>query len=202
MKKTILSLVIAAIAVGVTQAAEFTSAGTLIATNVSWAVAPKGSSITFVTASGANAHGQDTTFYDATASALITNALAASVGSNLLAIVTPGDFVALDSILIFDVSAGTYQRSWILSTNSSGLTITNIYTASALSTQTIAPGDIIYKLTSKAVLKSAANAVLTLGTGSGAVYTTPSTGPVVVETGPNVNLLATNSWIIVSGKYN
>lgn len=199
--RTILCILLCAVSVG---AASWSDKGTKISTNAIYAAADPGRSVNFVQAKGYNNGTLTLTIYDATAGATITNALAANVGSNLLASLTPGDFVPGDGILVRDLSAGTYQRAWVHSTNASGMVITNIYVtgaAGALSTQTIAAGDKIYNLTSMWSETIANNTVHRVS--GQAVWRSPDAGtgyPSLFEVTCDQTTLLTNLWLSVTGE--
>lgn len=180
----------------------WSSGSTAIATNLAWAATPLGAkTIDYVNAYGYNNGTLSLKFWDATSLFTVTNALAASVGSNILCEIAGSSLSNGDPILIADLSAGTYQRAWVHATNSAGIVITNIYQATDLSTLTLASGDRVYALTARGTQKVPNNSALNIGGNGGLVWATSSgTYPTVVEAVCDQTTLLTNTWVIMSGR--
>ena len=201
--KALLTLVTALLALNL-HAGDFSVGSTSIGTNMAYAATPVGAKkISFVSAYGYNENTTSLKFFDATAAYTVTNALAASVGSNILCQIAGSSLVIGNPILIADLSAGTYQRAWVHSTNAAGIVITNIYQASNLSTQTLADGDRVYLLTERHVRKVPNNTAVTLGGTGGLVWAPSNDGmsyPTSVELLCDGTTLLTNVSVVISGE--
>ena len=211
MNKLLTTIFAVIVSVGMAGADQWSDSGTSIVngtvvnnqyhSNAVFGVVPPDATLEFIWSESKSLVTHSVTIYDATVRAVGTTAIVAAGGSNFVATLTAGDFEPADELLLFDVSAGTYHRFSVNTTNGvAGIYFTNIVNDAAVYTNALAAGDIMYRLDRRFQRIVDANSSASLGGSAGILWKAPSTMPSVVEIADTtLPSITTNLSLIISG---